>query len=48
MGSVGGDGTKLNAKTRELIALGVAAQIPCAYCVHVHNKNARAEGATEA
>ncbi|MEN8132287.1 MAG: carboxymuconolactone decarboxylase family protein [Pseudomonadota bacterium] len=43
-----GDAAKLDAKTRELIALGVAAQIPCAYCVHVHNKNARAKGATEA
>ena len=43
-----GDGAKLDAKTRELIALGVAAQIPCAYCVYVHGKNARVEGATEA
>jgi AhpD family alkylhydroperoxidase len=39
---------KLEAKTRELIALGVAAQIPCAYCVYVHNKKARDEGASEA
>lgn len=43
-----GNHAKLDAKTRELIALGVAAQIPCEYCVYVHNKNARAEGATEA
>lgn len=43
-----GKGAKLDAKTRELIALGVAAQIPCAYCVYVHDKKARAEGATEA
>ena len=43
-----GAGSKLDAKTRELVALGVAAQIPCAYCVYVHDKNARAEGATEA
>jgi AhpD family alkylhydroperoxidase len=39
---------KLDAKTRELIALAVAAQIPCAYCVYVHDKKARAEGASEA
>ena len=38
---------KRDAKTRELIALAVAAQIPCAYCVYVHNKNARANGASE-
>lgn len=43
-----GDNAKLDAKTRELVALGVAAQIPCAYCVYVHDKRARAEGATEA
>lgn len=43
-----GDHAKLDAKTRELIALGVAAQIPCEYCVYVHNKNARSEGTTEA
>jgi AhpD family alkylhydroperoxidase len=43
-----GEGAKLDAKTRELIALGVAAQIPCVYCVYVHDKRARGEGATEA
>jgi AhpD family alkylhydroperoxidase len=43
-----GDRAKLDAKTRELIALGVAAQIPCGYCVYVHDKNARTEGASEA
>ena len=42
-----GKDAKLDAKTRELIALGVAAQIPCAYCVYVHTKNASAEGASE-
>jgi AhpD family alkylhydroperoxidase len=42
-----GEGAKLDAKTRELIALGVAAQIPCAYCVYVHDKKARAQGASE-
>ncbi|MFZ0790775.1 MAG: carboxymuconolactone decarboxylase family protein [Chromatiaceae bacterium] len=43
-----GEGAKLDAKTRELVALGVAAQIPCAYCVYYHAKAARGEGATEA
>lgn len=43
-----GEHAKLNGKTRELIALGVSAQIPCVYCVYVHTKNARAAGATEA
>lgn len=43
-----GSEAKLDAKTRELIALGVAAQIPCAYCVYVHDKNARVNGASEA
>lgn len=43
-----GEEAQLDAKTRELIALGVAAQIPCGYCVYVHDKNARAKGASEA
>ncbi len=43
-----GKDAKLDAKTRELIALGVSAQIPCEYCVYVHQKNARQEGASEA
>jgi len=47
-GVLTGSSAMLSAKTRELIALGVAAQIPCAYCVYVHDKNARAQGATEA
>ena len=42
-----GKDAKLDAKTRELIALGVSAQIPCIYCVYVHTKKARAEGALE-
>jgi AhpD family alkylhydroperoxidase len=42
-----GKDAELDAKTRELIALGVAAQIPCRYCVYVHTKNARASGASE-
>ena len=42
-----GKDAKLDAKTRELIGLGVAAQIPCSYCVYVHTKNAIANGASE-
>ena len=43
-----GDGASLDGKTRELIALGVAAQVPCVYCVYYHDKAARAQGASEA
>lgn len=43
-----GEGAALDAKTRELVSLGVAAQIPCAYCVYAHTASARAEGASEA
>ena len=43
-----GTNAQLDAKTRELISLGVAAQIPCTYCVYAHTKSARANGASEA
>lgn len=43
-----GKGAELDAKTRELIALGFSSQIPCIYCVYAHNKNARAAGASDA
>jgi AhpD family alkylhydroperoxidase len=43
-----GKDAAIDAKTRELIALAVAAQIPCQYCIYVHTKNARANGASEA
>jgi AhpD family alkylhydroperoxidase len=39
--------TKLSIKTKELIGLAVAAQIPCAYCVYFHTAVARANGATD-
>lgn len=42
-----GKDAALDPKTRELIALGVAAQIPCRYCIYVHTANARADGASE-
>ena len=38
----------LDGKTKQLIGLAVAAQIPCAYCVFVHTKAAKAAGATDA
>lgn len=38
----------LDSKTKYLIALGVAAQIPCRYCVYFHTKAAKHAGATDA
>ena len=38
----------LDGKTKHLISLGVAAQIPCEYCVYAHTKAAKAAGATDA
>jgi AhpD family alkylhydroperoxidase len=37
----------LDQKTKELIGLGVAAQIPCDYCVEYHTTAAKALGATD-
>jgi AhpD family alkylhydroperoxidase len=39
--------TQLNGKTKELIGLAVAAQIPCQYCIYFHTAAAKANGATE-
>jgi AhpD family alkylhydroperoxidase len=39
--------TKLDQKTKELIGLAVAAQIPCEYCVAFHTESARMNGATD-
>jgi len=39
--------TSLNGKTKELIGLAVAAQIPCEYCVYFHTAAAKANGATD-
>jgi AhpD family alkylhydroperoxidase len=47
-GSSGNPNGKIPAKYRELIALGVAAQIPCAYCAYAHTAFAKANGATDA
>lgn len=38
--------TKLDGKTKELIGLAVAAQVPCHYCVYFHTAAAKANGAT--
>jgi AhpD family alkylhydroperoxidase len=39
--------TQLNGKTKELIGLAVAAQIPCQYCIYFHTAAARANGASD-
>jgi AhpD family alkylhydroperoxidase len=39
--------TKLNGKTKELIGLALASQIPCQYCVYFHTAAAKANGASE-
>jgi AhpD family alkylhydroperoxidase len=38
--------TALPGKIKELIGLGVAAQIPCRYCIHFHTEAAAMNGAT--
>jgi len=47
-GSSGNPDGEIPAKYRELIALGVAAQVPCAYCAYAHTAFAKANGATDA
>ena len=47
-GSSGNPGGEIPAKYRELIALGVAAQVPCGYRVYAHTAFAKANGATDA
>lgn len=47
-GSSGNPNGEIPPKYRELIALGVAAQIPCAYCTYAHTAFAKAYGATDA
>ncbi len=39
--------TALGGKTKELIGLAVAAQIPCEYCVLFHTEMARINGASD-
>src|SRR5712692_11350225 len=40
--------TALNGKTKELIGLAVAAQIPCHYCIYFHTATAKLHGANDA
>lgn len=47
-GSSGNPDGEIPAKYRELIALGVAAQIPYTYCSYAHTAFAKANGATDA
>jgi AhpD family alkylhydroperoxidase len=37
----------LDGKTKELIGLAVAAQIPCQYCIYAHTIGAKHAGATD-
>lgn len=39
--------TALSGKTKELIGLAVAAQIPCSYCIYFHTAAAKANGASD-
>jgi AhpD family alkylhydroperoxidase len=39
--------TALDGKTKELIGLAVAAQVPCQYCVYFHTMAAKLNGATD-
>jgi len=47
-GSSGNPKGTIPPKYRELIALGVAAQVPCSYCAYAHTAFAKANGATDA
>jgi AhpD family alkylhydroperoxidase len=42
-----GPDTKLDGKTKQLISLAVAAQVPCDYCIQYHTEAARLYGASE-
>ncbi len=43
-----GETNSLEPKTKSLIAVAVAAQIPCQYCVWLETNSAKAAGATDA
>lgn len=43
-----GEGNALEPKVKSLIALAVAAQIPCQYCIWLETKFAKQGGATQA
>ncbi|MEW6632304.1 MAG: carboxymuconolactone decarboxylase family protein [Pseudomonadota bacterium] len=39
--------TALDGKTKELMGLAVASQIPCQYCIYFHTQAAKLNGATD-
>ena len=39
--------TALDGKTKELLGLAVASQIPCQYCIYFHTIAAKADGASD-
>ena len=39
--------TALDGKTKELMGLAVAAQIPCQYCIYFHTQAAKLNGASD-
>ncbi len=48
MAALEGEDAALSPKVRELIGLGVSAQIPCDYCVLYHIKALKSFGASDA
>jgi AhpD family alkylhydroperoxidase len=48
MNALQGEDAALSPKVRELIGLGVAAQIPCVYCIYYHIKALKTFGASDA
>lgn len=46
--AVQGEGSALDKKTRELVSLAVAAQIPCVYCVYASRLKLEKMGVSEA
>lgn len=47
LGALEGDKAAIDGKTMQLVQLGVAAQIPCTYCIYYHTRAAQAAGATK-
>ena len=47
LGALEGENAAIDPKTMQLIQLGVAAQIPCTYCIYYHTRAATAAGATD-
>ncbi|RAI01883.1 alkylhydroperoxidase [Acuticoccus sediminis] len=47
VGALEGDQAAIDRKTMQLVQLGVAAQIPCHYCIYFHTRAAQAAGASK-